>query len=46
MYITCKSCDKAFNNLSEGVEYSSTTLGLLAFCSDKCCKDYLGSAIK
>ena len=45
MYISCHSCGKVFNNLSEGVQYSSTTRGFLAFCSDECCKDYLVSAI-
>jgi hypothetical protein len=45
MNITCHSYGKVFNNLSEGVQYSSTTGGFLAFCLDECCKDYLVSAI-
>jgi hypothetical protein len=46
MYIRCQSCGKLFKNLSEGVQYFSATIGLLAFCSDKCCRDYLDSNIK
>jgi hypothetical protein len=45
MNITCHTYGKVFNNLSEGVQYSSTTRGFPAFCSDECCKDYLVSAI-
>jgi hypothetical protein len=41
MYMKCKSCNKEFNNLVDGVEYSSYRLGVLRFCSDQCCKDYL-----
>lgn len=37
----CISCDREFNNLVTGVEYSSSVIGILAFCSDRCCKDYL-----
>jgi len=43
MYILCQSCGEEFNNLSKGVQYSSTVRGLLAFCSDECCRTYLDS---
>jgi hypothetical protein len=42
----CKSCDREFNNLIDGVESSSTVIGVLAFCSDNCCKDYLNALEK
>ena len=41
MYILCNSCGKEFNDLGEGVRYSSTVKGILLFCSDDCCKNYL-----
>jgi hypothetical protein len=41
MYVSCKSCGKEFNNLLEGVRYSSIVMGSLLFCSDDCCKNYL-----
>jgi hypothetical protein len=41
MYILCNSCGKEFNDLVEGVRYSSTVKGILLFCSDDCCKNYL-----
>ncbi len=41
MYVPCNSCNKEFNDLSEGVRYSSSIMGLLWFCSDDCCKNYL-----
>jgi hypothetical protein len=41
MYVPCNSCNKEFNDLSEGVRYSSSIRGLLWFCSDDCCKNYL-----
>jgi hypothetical protein len=44
--VSCKSCSRMFNNLSEGVQYSSLAFGLLAFCSDKCCKYHLESIVK
>ena len=44
MYIKCKSCNKEFNNLVSGVAYSSKQLGVLGFCSDHCCKDYLNAS--
>jgi hypothetical protein len=43
MYIHCNSCNKEFNDLTEGVRYSSSIKGLLWFCSDDCCKDYLNT---
>ncbi len=43
MYIKCKSCNKEFDNLMNGVSYSSKHLGLLGFCSDQCRKDYLNA---
>ena len=41
MYIRCNSCSNEFNDLVEGIRYSSSTKGLLWFCSDDCCKNYL-----
>jgi hypothetical protein len=41
MYVLCKSCGKEYNDLAEGVMYSSTVKGILLFCSDDCCKNYL-----
>jgi hypothetical protein len=41
MYVSCKSCGKEFNDLIDGVRYSSTVKGILLFCSDDCCKNYL-----
>ena len=41
MYVLCESCGKEFNDLGEGVRYSSTVNGILLFCSDNCCKNYL-----
>jgi len=46
LYKRCKSCSREFNNLVDGVEYSSTVIGVLAFCSDSCCKDYLNALEK
>jgi hypothetical protein len=40
-YIHCNSCNKEFNDLAEGVRYSSSVKGVLWFCSDDCCKNYL-----
>ena len=41
MYVLCRSCGKEFNDLVKGVRYSSVPMGILLFCSDNCCKDYL-----
>ena len=41
MYIHCNSCNKEFNDLVQGVRYSSSVKGLLWYCSDDCCKNYL-----
>ena len=41
MYSNCISCKKEFNNLVEGVKYSSSVMGIISFCSDNCCKAYL-----
>ena len=46
MYIHCNSCNKEFNDLTEGVRYSSFIKGVLRFCSDDCCKNYLDKALK
>ena len=46
MYVLCKSCGKEFNDLVEGVRYSSTVKGILLFCSDDCCKNYLNRPSK
>ncbi|MFB5600945.1 MAG: hypothetical protein ACE5SW_12055 [Nitrososphaeraceae archaeon] len=35
------SCNKEFNNLVDGVKYSSSVMGTLSFCSDTCCNAYL-----
>lgn len=45
MIRVCKSCGKEFQNFTEGVVYSSAVRGVLDFCSDACCKDYLGASI-
>lgn len=44
MYVSCKLCGKEFNDLLEGVRYSSVNMGILVFCSDNCCKEYLVKA--
>lgn len=41
LYISCPTCGKEFNNLLSGVRYTSTVKGVLEFCSDECCRDYL-----
>jgi hypothetical protein len=41
MYTLCNSCGKEFNDLVNGVRYSSVSKGMLLFCSDSCCKNYL-----
>ena len=41
MHVSCKSCGKEFNELTEGIRYSSMARGVVLFCSDDCCKDYL-----
>jgi ribosomal protein L24E len=41
MIKVCKSCGKEFQNLTRGVLYSSSTIGVLEFCSDNCSKNYL-----
>jgi YHS domain-containing protein len=46
MYILCNSCGKEFNDLVEGVRYSSSAKGVLFFCSDDCCKNYLNRPSK
>jgi ribosomal protein L24E len=46
MIKVCKSCGKEFQNLTRGVLYSSSTIGVFEFCSDDCSKNYLNSAIK
>lgn len=46
MIKVCKSCGKEFQNLTEGVLYSSFARGVLEFCSDDCSKNYLNSAMK
>jgi hypothetical protein len=38
---TLKSCGKEFNDLVDGIRYSSAVNGVLLFCSDDCCKNYL-----
>jgi hypothetical protein len=45
MIKVCKSCGKEFQNLSEGVLYSSFARGVLEFCSDDCSKNYLSSQL-
>jgi len=37
----CKSCGKEFQNFNQGVVYSSVAKGILDFCSDVCCMNYL-----
>ena len=48
MYIICNACGKEFNDLIKGVKYSSTVTGLMLFCSDACCKNYVnkGKAVE
>ena len=46
MYLNCSSCKKEFNNLVEGVKYSSSVIGIIPFCSDNCCKAYLNEKLK
>jgi transposase-like protein len=46
MIKACKSCGKEFQNLTEGVLYSSSGIGVLEFYSDECSKNYLNSAMK
>ena len=41
MYVPCKSCGKEFNELTGGVRYSSAVKGVMLFCSDDCCKNFL-----
>lgn len=41
IYISWQPHGKSFNNLSQGVQYSSMVKGLLDFCSDKCYKNYI-----
>lgn len=43
MIRVCKSCSKEFQSFNEGVVFSSTVKGVLDFCSDDCCKDYLNN---
>jgi hypothetical protein len=43
MYILCNSCGKEYNDLVEGVRYSSIVNGILLFCSDRCCKNYVNT---
>jgi hypothetical protein len=42
----CKSCGKEFQNLTQGVLYSSHAIGVLEFCSDDCSKNYFNSVMK
>jgi hypothetical protein len=44
MIRVCKLCGKEFQSFNEGVVYSSAVKGVLDFCSDVCCKDYLNNA--
>ena len=37
----CITCGKDFDERVEGVRYSSSVKGVLLFCSDDCCKNYL-----
>jgi len=41
MHIICNACGNEFNDLIKEVKYSSTVSGLMLFCSDACCKNYL-----
>jgi hypothetical protein len=43
MHVSCKSCGKEFNELTDGKRYSSMARGVMLFCSDDCCKNYLDS---
>jgi hypothetical protein len=46
MIRVCKSCGKEFQSFNEGVIYSSVVSGILDFCSDICCRNYLNAATK
>jgi hypothetical protein len=46
MHVVCNSCGKEFIDLIGGVRYSSTVKGIILFCSDDCCKNYLDKALK
>ena len=46
MFVFCNSCGKEYNDLVEGVRYSSAAKGILLFCSDHCCKNYLNKPVK
>ena len=37
MHVSCKACGKEFNELTEGIRYSSMPKGVMLFCSDDCC---------
>jgi hypothetical protein len=41
LYISCPTYTKEFNNLESGVRYTSIVKGVIEFCSDECCLDYL-----
>jgi hypothetical protein len=42
----CNSCGKEFDERIKGVRYSSSVKGVLFFCSDECCKNYLNESSK
>ena len=44
MYVSCKLCEKEFNDLVEGTRLSSYAVGNLLFCSANCCKTYPNAA--
>ena len=46
LYTFCNSCGKEFNDLVDGVRYSSIVKGIMLFCSDSCCKNYLDKSKK
>ena len=46
MYSNCISCKKEFNNLVEGVKYSSSVMGIISFYSDNCCKAYINKKLE
>jgi len=46
MIKVCKLCGKEFQNFTEGVLYSSHTIGVFEFCSDDCAKNYLNPGMK
>ena len=46
MHVSCNLCGKEFNDLVGGVRYSSIVKGIILFCSDDCCKNYLDKAVK